>query len=90
MHSTDQLHPRPPPGSHLPPLPPNAPFLLVVDEQMVEKILKLLAKGYLHKEIAEELKIAFSTVRNLTARIYRKLHVHSRAQAVAKYHGELS
>ncbi len=55
-----------------------------------QEILKLLAKGYLHKEIAQELKIAFSTVRNLTARIYRKLHVHSRAQAVAKYHGEIS
>jgi DNA-binding NarL/FixJ family response regulator len=55
-----------------------------------QDILRLLAKGYLQKEIADELEIAFATVRNFTGRIYRKLHVNSRAQAVAKYLGELS
>ena len=55
-----------------------------------QDILRLLAKGYLQKEIADELQIAFATVRNVTGRIYRKLHVNSRAQAVAKYLGELS
>lgn len=51
------------------------------------EILELLAKGYLQKEIAEKLGVSFSTVRTLTGRIYEKLHVHSRGQAVAKYLG---
>jgi DNA-binding NarL/FixJ family response regulator len=51
------------------------------------EILELLAKGHLQKEIADELGISFSTVRTLTGRIYEKLHVHSRGQAVAKYLG---
>ena len=55
-----------------------------------QDILRLLAKGYLQKEIADELQIAFATVRYVTGRIYRKLHVNSRAQAVAKFLGELS
>jgi DNA-binding NarL/FixJ family response regulator len=54
------------------------------------KILRLLSKGCLQKEIAEEIQIGYSTVRTFTARIYKKLHVHSRAQAVAKYHGNLA
>ena len=53
-----------------------------------QEVLKLLAKGYLQKEIADQLDISFPTVRTLTARIYTKLHVHSRSQAVAKYLGE--
>jgi DNA-binding NarL/FixJ family response regulator len=52
-----------------------------------QEILNLLSKGYLQKEIAEQLGISFPTVRTLTARIYKKLHVHSRSQAVAKYLG---
>ena len=53
------------------------------------EILSLLAKGSLLKEIADELHIGLGTVRTLTGRIYKKLQVHSRAQAAAKYHGEL-
>ena len=53
------------------------------------EILALLAKGYLMKEIADELGMARNTLRNHSKRIYKKLHVHSRSQAVAKYHGEL-
>ena len=52
------------------------------------EILRLLTKGYLQKEIAEEMGVAYTTVRTLTARIYEKLHVHSRAQAVAKFLGK--
>ena len=53
-----------------------------------QEVLKLLAKGYLQKEISDQLGVSFPTVRTLTARIYSKLHVHSRSQAVAKYLGE--
>jgi DNA-binding NarL/FixJ family response regulator len=49
------------------------------------EVLDLLAKGYLIKEIADQLKIGFDTVRTYIRRIYEKMHVHSRSQAVAKY-----
>lgn len=50
------------------------------------EVLELLAKGYLIKEIADQLGLGFDTVRTYIRRIYEKMHVHSRAQAVAKYH----
>lgn len=49
-----------------------------------QEILNWLAKGFLIKEIADRLGIGFDTVRSHIRRIYEKLHVHSRAQAVAK------
>ena len=48
------------------------------------QILQLLSEGYLYKEIADKLTISYSTVRTHIERIYEKLHVQSRAQAVAK------
>ena len=49
------------------------------------EVLELLARGYLYKEIAEALAISLPTVNTYIRRIYEKLHVRSRAQAVAKY-----
>ena len=49
------------------------------------EVLELLARGYLYKEIAEQLKISVQTVNTYIRRTYEKLHVRSRAQAVAKY-----
>jgi DNA-binding NarL/FixJ family response regulator len=48
-------------------------------------VLDFLAKGYLIKEIADQMGLGFDTVRTYIRRIYEKMHVHSRAQAVAKY-----
>ena len=48
------------------------------------EVLKLLSKGHLIKEIADQLGVSFVTVRTHIRRIYEKLHVHSRSQAVAK------
>jgi DNA-binding NarL/FixJ family response regulator len=50
-----------------------------------QEVLELLARGYLYKEIAESLQISVQTVNTYIRRIYEKLHVRSRAQAVAKY-----
>lgn len=50
-----------------------------------KEVLDLLAGGYLVKEIADKLGVGFGTVRTYVRRIYEKLHVHSRSQAVAKY-----
>ncbi len=70
---------------------PAADPRIAIEESLApreQEVLRLLAKGYLQKEIADQLDISFPTVRTLTARIYTKLHVHSRSQAVAKYLGE--
>jgi DNA-binding NarL/FixJ family response regulator len=52
-----------------------------------QEVLSLLAKGYLYKEIADQLHVSYSTVHTYIERISKKLHVRSRAQAVAKFHG---
>jgi DNA-binding NarL/FixJ family response regulator len=49
------------------------------------EVLTLLSKGHLIKEISDQLGISFVTVRTYIRRIYEKLHVHSRSQAVARF-----
>ncbi|OAI38677.1 LuxR family transcriptional regulator [Planctomycetaceae bacterium SCGC AG-212-D15] len=48
------------------------------------EILNYLAQGYQYKEIAAALDISYATVRTHIERVYQKLQVCSRAQAVAK------
>lgn len=48
------------------------------------EILDLLAKGYLYKEIADELFISKSTVKQHIHNIYGKLHVQTRTEALNK------
>ena len=50
------------------------------------EVLGLVAEGCLFKEIAEQLGVSFGTIHTYCRRIYEKLHVRSRAQAVAKWH----
>ena len=47
--------------------------------------LALLAKGYLYKEIADQLGITLSTVRAHLHAVYEKLHVQSRTEAMVKF-----
>lgn len=49
------------------------------------EVLRLLARGYMYKEICDALNISMSTVNTHIHRIYEKLHVQSRSQAVARY-----
>lgn len=49
-----------------------------------DEILRLLNQGFLYKEIADQLGLAIGTVRTHISRIYDKLHVRSRAQAMMK------
>jgi DNA-binding NarL/FixJ family response regulator len=61
-------------------------------EQLSEReaqVLAALAKGMLYKEIASQLKISENTVRTYVKRIYEKLHVNSRTEAVAKFRMKL-
>ena len=48
------------------------------------EVLRLLARGFAYKEIADTLKISRATVNTYITRIYEKLHVHSRGEAVAR------
>jgi DNA-binding NarL/FixJ family response regulator len=49
------------------------------------EVLELLARGYLYKEICEALHISMPTVNTHIRRIYEKLHVRSRSQAIARF-----
>ena len=49
-------------------------------------VLRLLARGQVYKEIAAGLNLSFHTVHTLVRRIYEKLHVHTRRDAVARFH----
>lgn len=55
------------------------------------EVLKLLARGYVNKEIASKLAIGPSTVSTHVKNLYRKLAAHTRVQAVmiAQEHGLL-
>jgi len=50
-----------------------------------EMVLDCLAKGLTYKQIADQLEISIDTIRTYLRRIYEKLHVQSRTEAVAKY-----
>ena len=49
------------------------------------QLLELLAAGRVPKEAAHDLGLSYETVRGYLKRIYRKLHVRSRTEAVVKY-----
>jgi DNA-binding NarL/FixJ family response regulator len=50
-----------------------------------EEVLLSLSKGYSNKEIAERIGLSVDTVRTHLKHIYEKMHVRSRAEAVARY-----
>ncbi len=52
-----------------------------------KEVLDHLAKGFLYKEIAEAMSISYDTVHTHIRKIYEKLHVRSRTEAVAKHLG---
>lgn len=52
-----------------------------------KEVLDLLANGFSNKEISSRLFVTVDTVRWHLNHIYSKLHVHSRTEAILKYHG---
>ena len=50
-----------------------------------KEVLDCLAQGFLYKEIAEKLGISYETVHTYIRRIYEKLQVRTRTEAVAKF-----
>jgi DNA-binding NarL/FixJ family response regulator len=53
--------------------------------QRERELLNLLSKGFTNKEIANELSLSVETIHGYLKNVYRKMHVHSRAAAVANY-----
>ncbi len=49
------------------------------------EVLEYLANGYIYKEIADKLGISYETVKTYIRRIYEKLHVRTRTEAVARF-----
>jgi DNA-binding NarL/FixJ family response regulator len=49
------------------------------------EVLQALGQGLTYKQIADHLNVSIHTVRNYIRRVYEKLHVRSRTEAVVKY-----
>ena len=50
-----------------------------------QQVLDLLSQGLIYKEIADKLNISYETVHTYIRRIYEKLQVRTRTEAVAKF-----
>lgn len=50
-----------------------------------QEVLELLAKGFLYKEICDQLGITLPTVKSHLKQIYEKLHVQTRTEAAVKF-----
>ena len=50
-----------------------------------QQVLDLLSRGLIYKEIAEKLGISYETVHTYIRRVYEKLQVRTRTEAVAKF-----
>ena len=53
--------------------------------QREQEVLDCLSHGFLYKEIADKLGISYETVHTYIRRIYEKLQVRTRTEAVAKF-----
>ena len=50
-----------------------------------QQVLELLAKGSAYKQIAADMNLSMGTIRTYIRRIYEKLHVNCRTEAVVKF-----
>jgi DNA-binding NarL/FixJ family response regulator len=62
--------------------PPERPEERLTPQEV--RLLALLAKGDSYQEVGDTLGISLNTVRTYIRRIYEKLHVHSKSEAVSK------
>lgn len=54
-----------------------------------KEILELLSKGFLYKEIADKLQISINTVKQHIHKVYEKLHVTNRTEAINKVYRKM-
>jgi DNA-binding NarL/FixJ family response regulator len=69
---------------HFQQVPQPAPELQGLGPRELD-VLQQLAQGFHYKEIESNLHMSTGTLRTHVAGVYRKLHVHSRTEAVVKY-----
>ena len=62
----------------------DAPSPLTVREI---EVIRYLAKGFLYKEIADKMDLSYWTVHKLQHKIYVKLRVSNRTEAINKWSG---
>jgi DNA-binding NarL/FixJ family response regulator len=55
--------------------------------QKEKQVLDLLSKGHLYKEIGEIMQISINTVKQHIHKLYEKLHVSNRTEAINKLYG---
>ena len=71
-------------------LRPSRPLDVIADANLSEReqeILQLLAEGLLYKEISLRVGISEAAIKQHIHRMYGKLHVHNRTEAVNRYFG---
>jgi len=64
---------------------PASPQTEAVLSAREQEVLDYLSQGFLYKEIAEKMGISYETVHTYIRRIYEKLQVRTRTEAVAKF-----
>jgi DNA-binding NarL/FixJ family response regulator len=67
------------------PAPESLPTEVATLATREREVLEQLSRGLAYKEIAELMGCSYSTINTHLQRIYRKLHVRSRGEAVAAY-----
>jgi len=73
--------------AHLRPLRDDTRVLKDGLSEREQQVLALLAEGLLYKEIGDRLSITTGTIKQHIHRIYEKLHVQNRTEAVNRYFG---
>jgi DNA-binding NarL/FixJ family response regulator len=66
---------------------PNTSVVSDLISKREQEVLELLSKGFLYKEIADQLNITLSTVKRHLNHIYQKLQVQNRTEAINKMFG---
>ena len=72
-----------PPAAPAPPTPPIEPLIEPLSQRELE-VLQLIAQGLSNREISERLVLALSTVKGHNRRIYGKLQVKRRTEALVR------
>jgi LuxR family transcriptional regulator, maltose regulon positive regulatory protein len=70
-------------GSYLPPAPPAQPLTEPLSQRELE-VLRLIAQGLSNREIGKRLFLAVDTIKGHNRRIFAKLMVRRRTEALAK------
>jgi len=65
--------------------PRVSPTAILSDRE--KQVLDLLLEGYLYKEISDRMNCGMGTINTYVRRIYEKLHVHSRKEAIEMLKG---